>query len=218
MQVRESHSNQGTDRNVGRHFVPPLASPSNLERIERKRREVWGEPRSTAGEGVRHVLIVGDSPGVCSALIDALNHPRIRAHATESPARAVAFLARENIDFVIAESRLRSASGIDFLEMVREEFPHVSRVLLTGDRDVALIREAVRRCDIGFFLPKPWDAATIRELVERFLLAESWTSSEPNAEPLVGPMSEFPRVETTFEENYSGGGASLPPVVSGQEE
>ncbi|MDP6980466.1 MAG: response regulator [Myxococcota bacterium] len=121
---------------------------------------------------MRHVLIVGDSPAVCDDLVDALTHPRLRVVTTDSPARAFARLANDHVDFVIADSPLRLASGLDFLEAVRREFPGVSRVLLSSARDFASTREAIRRCDIAFLLPKPWDAASLGELIERLLLAD----------------------------------------------
>ncbi len=161
-------SNHNADRNGRWQFVPPQG-PAPFGGVVR---DVWGAPRSHAPESVREVLIVGDSPAVCSALADALTNPRLRVVTTDSPARAFARLATDRIDFVIAESHLRLASGIDFLEVVRSEFPSVSRVLLTGDRDFASIREAIRRCNIAFLLPKPWDAGSLNELIERLLLAD----------------------------------------------
>ncbi len=217
MRVRESYSRFDADRNAGRHFVPPFVSDCAPSPFERAIRDVWGEPRWVAGEAIRQVLIVGDSPGVCSALCEALDHPRLRVRTTDSPARAFASLARERTDFVIAESRLRLASGIDFLEVVRDEFPHVSRVLLTGDRDVAAIREAVRRCGIAFFLPKPWDAGTISELVERLLLADGWDGAPWDA--LEANARTGSRcAEVGGSNDQRGRSAALPPEVQVEEE
>ena len=213
MQVRESIARQNADRNVGRHFVPPFTSPPRSRFDRCAIRELWGEPDSRSAETIRRVLIVGDSPGVCAALTESLDHPRLRVRSTDSPARAFATLARESTDFIIAESQLRLASGIDFLEVVREEFPDVSRVLLTGDHDVALIREAVRRCDVGFFLPKPWDAGTIRELVERFLLAESLRDGAIEAGDAA---TEWKRIEANAEEDSPRGAARASSAIQGQ--
>ncbi|MCP5040994.1 MAG: response regulator [bacterium] len=159
----------GAKRNVGGNVVPiqsvePAGESSALVLLD--------EDRHLYPERMRSVLIVGDSPGLCAALARALEHPRLRVRTADAPARGLETLARESMDFVIAERQLPVASGIDFLEASKREFPDVARILLAGDCDVALIRDAINRCGVSFFLPKPWDAHSLQELLDGLLLAE----------------------------------------------
>lgn len=125
----------------------------------------------------RRVLIVGDSPGLCAALAGSLRHPALRVRTAETCARAREILNREKIDFVIVELNLSPGGGIDFLEAVRLEFPNTTRVLITGESDIGVIRDAIRRSDVSFFLGKPWDAQSLRELMRNLLLVE-WPTRE----------------------------------------
>ena len=120
----------------------------------------------------RRILIVGDSPGLCAALARSLRHPALRVRIAETGALGLAMLRREKIDFVIAELNLSPGGGIGFLETTRLEFPETTRVLITGECDIAVIRDAIRRSDVSFFLGKPWDAQSLRELVRNLLLVE----------------------------------------------
>ena len=95
-------------------------------------------------------------------------------------------LARESVDFVIAELCLSPSGGIDFLEVIKKIHPASSRVLITGDGDIAVIRDAIKRSDVSYFLGKPWDAQSLNDLVRNLLLFD-----EPVPARAVGLGSEF---------------------------
>ncbi len=48
-------------------------------------------------------------------------------------------------------------NGIDFLAKVKEDYPHIIRVLLTGYTDIDTITESVNKGQIYKFFLKPWN-------------------------------------------------------------
>ncbi len=159
-------------RNVGRKNLPVDTHGIGAEPSASKHSKNVVD----CGHGVqlppRKVLIVGDSPGLCAALARSLCHPALRVLTAESSERGLSLLARETIDFVIAELCLPPSSGIGFLEAVKQEFPETTRVLITGQSGISVIRDAIKRSDVSFFLGKPWDAHSLRELQRNLLLVE----------------------------------------------
>jgi CheY-like chemotaxis protein len=60
-----------------------------------------------------------------------------------------------NIAVVVADYRMPQMNGIQFLSLVREEFPNVVRVMLTGNADLLTAIEAVNKGQVYRFLLKP---------------------------------------------------------------
>ncbi len=66
-------------------------------------------------------------------------------------------LKTEKFSVVVADYRLKMTSGLDFLEHCRNEFPSVTRVLVTGLLEVELLERAVNRASVFRFIAKPWE-------------------------------------------------------------
>ena len=67
-------------------------------------------------------------------------------------------------------------SGVEFLRVVKERWPAIQRVLLTGQADSSAIEEAVNQAEIFRFIWKPWDdshlLATIQSAVDQYWIVE----------------------------------------------
>jgi two-component system NtrC family sensor kinase len=85
-------------------------------------------------------------------------------------------LAREPIQAVVSDYRMPGMSGVEFLRVVKERWPAIQRVLLTGQADSSAIEEAVNQAEIFRFIWKPWDdshlLATIQSAVDQFWIVE----------------------------------------------
>jgi putative two-component system response regulator len=125
------------------------------------------------------VVVVDDEQMVAAALQTFLElaTPH-RVLAFTSPRKALDALSTDidpaDIDVVIADFMMPELDGITFLERVREAFPHVSRVLLTGYADAANAIRAINEAGVYYYLEKPWDGdhlkLVVRNGVERATL------------------------------------------------
>ena len=126
------------------------------------------------------VLVVDDEPLVCRALARALKRLDVRPIEAGDVAQAMALLHSERIEGVIADQRLVSGSGIELLETVRDTWPSISRVLITGSDDPGIAQLAINRAGVSYFLGKPWDAEALEEVVARLpVVAEDPQSRRP---------------------------------------
>ncbi len=114
---------------------------------------------------VRNVLVVDDARAVRSALVRALSGPTVKVFATDGVADAFQILLGSDIDMVIADTNLPAMSGVTFLERVRRLYPETVRVLITGQRSLPLMRDAINRAGVSYFLGKPWDRQSLRDLM-----------------------------------------------------
>jgi response regulator RpfG family c-di-GMP phosphodiesterase len=84
----------------------------------------------------------------------------------ESPIDAYSIIERENIQIVIADHNMPSISGVEFLEVMRKDFPQVVRILATAFPELVSVREAVNRGSIYRLITKPFDFGEIQLVLE----------------------------------------------------
>ena len=85
---------------------------------------------------------------------------------TVSPLEAYNLIEDQAIQVVLVDHRMPTISGVDFLGTVARDYPGVQRVLVTGDCDVNLMREAINKAKIVGMLMKPFNPNEISQVIE----------------------------------------------------
>ena len=122
------------------------------------------------------LLIVDDDEHVRKALRRVLR--KTLCHVLDAPdaTEALALLEREPVQVVVSDYRMPGMSGVEFLRAVKERYPRVQRVLLTGQADTTAIEEAVNQAEIFRFIWKPWDdnhlLLTIQSAIDQYALID----------------------------------------------
>ncbi len=122
------------------------------------------------------LLVVDDDEHVRRALRRVLRRTRCRVLDAPDAEGALAILEREPVHVVVSDYRMPGMSGVEFLRVVKERWPRIQRVLLTGQADSTAIEEAVNRSEIFRFIWKPWDDGhlliTIQSAIDQFWIVE----------------------------------------------
>jgi PAS domain S-box-containing protein len=113
---------------------------------------------------VSRVLVVDDEPGVKFTLSEFLKHDGHEVHTAANAAEALSVLERRPLDIVISDIILPKMSGIDLLHRIRQGFPTVETILITGEPTVASATEAMRAGAVDY-LAKPVSGNTIQKAV-----------------------------------------------------
>jgi signal transduction histidine kinase/ActR/RegA family two-component response regulator len=91
-----------------------------------------------------------------------------------SGTEALAILAEQEVQVLLADQRMPGINGIQLLETVAQEHPETVRVLVTGYSDIDVVIDAINRGAVYRYLGKPWDIeeikATIRNAIEVYEL------------------------------------------------
>ncbi|HEX8908187.1 MAG TPA: ATP-binding protein [Anaeromyxobacteraceae bacterium] len=129
------------------------------------------------------MLIVDDDEHVRRALRRVLRRARCRVLDAPEAQTALDILAREPVQVVVSDYRMPGMSGVEFLRAVKERWPRIQRVLLTGQADSTAIEEAVNQSEIFRFIWKPWDDGhlllTVQSAVDQhWLLMENLRLSD----------------------------------------
>jgi two-component system, NtrC family, sensor kinase len=122
------------------------------------------------------LLIVDDDEHVRRALRRVLRRARCRILDAPEGQTALEILGREAVQVVVSDYRMPGMSGIEFLRIVKDRWPRIQRVLLTGQADSTAIEEAVNQSEIFRFIWKPWDDGhlliTIQSAVDQYWIVD----------------------------------------------
>jgi len=117
-----------------------------------------GPPPADAPPQARATLLfVDDEPSILSALRRLFRPLGYKVLMAEGGAAGLALLETEPVDVVISDMRMPGMDGVQFLEQVRQRWPDVVRVLLTGYADIGSTIGAINRGEIHRYISKPWD-------------------------------------------------------------
>jgi DNA-binding NtrC family response regulator len=112
------------------------------------------------------ILIVDDEPNVISALTRVFIDEPYRIYSAGSASEAMEILKKHPVKVVISDEKMPEISGSEFLSMVREQFPHIIRIILTGHASIEAAMKAINEGEIYRFFTKPWNDMDIRFAVK----------------------------------------------------
>jgi signal transduction histidine kinase len=95
---------------------------------------------------------------------------------------ALALLHCEDVAVIIADQRMPGMTGVELLERVRNDYPEVTRLLITAYADMPATIDAINRGHVRRYIKKPWDPddlkATIRDAYDVYEMGKKLRSLE----------------------------------------
>ena len=115
------------------------------------------------------VLIVDDEEIVCRGLARFVkwdNYGFQVAGTASNGNEAVSVIEKKQIDLVFMDIRMPQMTGLELLKLIKEQYPQIKCVILSGYSDFAYAQEAIRNgaCD---YLTKPVVLKDIESLLKR---------------------------------------------------
>jgi len=100
------------------------------------------------------ILIIDDEPGIRTVLRDVLEDEGYTVLAAEDGIQGMAELAAHGVDLVFLDVWLPNRGGMDILKDIREQFPDVEVIMISGHANIALAVQATKMGAFDF-LEKP---------------------------------------------------------------
>jgi PAS domain S-box-containing protein len=127
------------------------------------------------GKGEK-VLVVEDEDGAREGLREILTVLGYEAVVVASAEEASSHDTAQEFDVLLADMILPGMSGIELAGSLRERWPAVKVILMSGYTDEDLVRQGVQTGDLRF-LQKPFDMATLARVVRTVLDSEAGTGA-----------------------------------------
>ncbi len=128
-------------------------------------------------ESSHTVLCVDDEVNVLNALKRLFRKEGYRLLTTSSGADALKLLQDNPVHMIISDQRMPGMSGTELMAKVKEFYPDMIRIILTGYTDVDTITESINQGHIYKFFLKPWNDQSlvleIRQALEQYDLIQT---------------------------------------------
>jgi len=123
------------------------------------------------------VLCVDDEPNILNALKRLLRNENYRLLTSTTGCEGLQMLAENDVQMVISDQRMPEMNGTAFLKQVKEMYPDIIRIMLTGYTDVDTISKSINQGHIYKFFLKPWNdhqlTLEIRRALEQYDLTQA---------------------------------------------
>jgi DNA-binding NtrC family response regulator len=106
------------------------------------------------GRKAGSVLLVDDEPALLG-IYAAILKPHFEIETAANANEADALLRKRSFKVIVADHLMPGETGLSFLARASEEFPHVQRVLVTGNMTEQMRRTAAETNLLFAFLVKP---------------------------------------------------------------
>ena len=111
----------------------------------------------------RHtVLCVDDEENILHSIKRLLRKEGYRLLTALSGIEALKILEENDVHLVLSDQRMPQMSGTEFLAEVKEKYPDVIRIILTGYTEVDSITESINKGNIYKFFLKPWNDQNLK--------------------------------------------------------
>lgn len=162
----------GCDEMQGFYVSRPIPV-LELEHLLRQKQYLLPSPNASRSSE-KTILVVDDEKFVAAALKDLLEADGYRVLTAESAREGFELLASNDVSVIISDQQMPIMTGTEFLSRVKDIYPQIIRIMLTGHAELNSITDAINKGAVYKFLNKPWDGDVIRDKVkEAFSYYES---------------------------------------------
>jgi putative two-component system response regulator len=126
----------------------------------------------------RVLLIVDDEENIINSLKRELRREGYAICAADSAEKGLELLNEQDIGVVLSDRIMPGMDGIEFLGMVKEKYPDIVRILLTGKGTLKSAMASINYSQIFSYLTKPWNSDELKRTILKafehyFLLTEN---------------------------------------------
>lgn len=112
------------------------------------------------------ILILDDEKIFRDEIREFLENDSFTVFVAAKPSEAFSILENEDIDILILDLRLPEMDGFAVLEKVKELYPHIEVIMITGHGDMDAVIQAMRLGAVEFF-PKPFRLLDMKAAIKR---------------------------------------------------
>jgi CheY-like chemotaxis protein len=105
----------------------------------------------------RTLLLVDDEADILSSLKRLLRPLAYNIITANSGEQGLQILTEQHVDVIVSDQRMPGMSGVAFLCLVKERYPDIVRMVLSGYADLQSVTDAVNEGAVYKFMTKPWD-------------------------------------------------------------
>ncbi|MDH7599583.1 MAG: response regulator [Sedimentisphaerales bacterium] len=104
----------------------------------------------------RTILFVDDEEKVLKSLQRGLIDEPYECLFATSGKEALEILENHEVHVICTDMRMPEMNGLELLKIVKQRYPHIVRLVLSGYTQVGMLLTAINQGEIFKFITKPW--------------------------------------------------------------
>jgi signal transduction histidine kinase len=120
-------------------------------------------------EGRPKVLFVDDEQPILNTLKRIFKNEELDSYFADSAETALKILEENEINILVVDYRMPEVDGLSLLKLVKDKYPEVMRIILTGYPDLSMLLDAVNEVGIFRVLLKPWRNEELKHAINQAL-------------------------------------------------
>ena len=110
--------------------------------------------------------MVDDEPQILTGFRHALHYESYDVLTAGSAADALAILAEVQVDVIVADEQMPGMTGSELLAQVQRQYPHITKIMLTGHASLEAAVRAINEGAVYRFLQKPCDVPVLKSAID----------------------------------------------------
>jgi HD-like signal output (HDOD) protein len=146
---------------------------------------------------MKRILFVDDEENVLNGIRRMLRSSREEweMEFAGSGEAALQACSKRAFDVVVTDLRMPGMDGAELLSEIRDRYPGIARIVLSGYSDAALAAKAV---PVAYrLLGKPCEPAELKETIDRVCTLQE-VISQPALRQVIGTLGELPTLSATY--------------------
>ncbi|MCV9389399.1 response regulator [Reichenbachiella ulvae] len=91
---------------------------------------------------------------------------RYQVTTAGSAEEGLELLKNEKFDIIVCDHRMPGMTGVEMLQIVRDEYPEMKTIVISEYVNDEIIREAIKQFGLDGSMGKPWDAEELISIIE----------------------------------------------------
>jgi len=118
---------------------------------------------------VHTLLFVDDEENILNSLKRLFRREGYNILTAKNATEALKLLEDNPVSLILSDQRMPGMSGVEFLKQVKEKYPDIIRMILTGYADINAAVEAINQGEVYRFITKPWNEEDLKATIHSAL-------------------------------------------------
>lgn len=117
---------------------------------------------------MKKILIVDDQQGIRLLLSEVFKNEGYETLLASNGAMAIQYFENNPIDCILLDMKIPGMNGLEILQYIKKTEPLLPVIMMTGNSDADLIRQA-EELGASHFFTKPFDIFEVRDTINKLL-------------------------------------------------
>ncbi|HCC08154.1 MAG TPA: response regulator [Clostridiales bacterium] len=147
---------------------------------------------------MKKILFVDDEEQILVSIVRLFRTTQYEVFTASDGEKALDILKIEKMDIIISDMRMPFMDGYELLSKVKELYPKIIRVVLSGYADEKLIFNAIQKNIAKLFIIKPWDNEELLNVVKQIFETENAINNS-NLLMHINNIEELPTINANYQ-------------------